>query len=103
MADDPCECVFNHESAMRRLLSLLRNSQGYCTDSECVQEFPGPQGAGLLADGQGWMMIAMLWGLLALALFFMRPNSMRTQPSLNKPGPSNDRGQDRDPPGPSVH
>ena len=30
MADggwDPCECIFNHEMAMRRLLSLLRNSQ----------------------------------------------------------------------------
>ncbi len=87
MADDPCECVFNHESAMRRLLSLvrpafslssppcqssldiplvlllqLRNSQGYCTDSECVQDFPGPQGAGLLTDGTGWMMIAMVSG-----------------------------------------
>lgn len=40
MADfDPCECVFNHETAMRRLLSLLRNSQqGFCTDSECTTE-----------------------------------------------------------------
>ena len=24
---DPCECIFNHEMAMRRLLSLLRSSQ----------------------------------------------------------------------------
>ena len=35
MADggwDPCECIFNHEMAMRRLLSLLRSSQvlGLC-------------------------------------------------------------------------
>ena len=40
MADggfDPCECIFNHEMAMRRLLSLLRQSQSYCTDNECVQ------------------------------------------------------------------
>jgi len=34
---DPCECIFNHEMAMRRLLSLLRQSQAYCTDSECMQ------------------------------------------------------------------
>ena len=32
---DPCECIFNHEMAMRRLLSLLRQSQSYCTDNEC--------------------------------------------------------------------
>ena len=40
MADggfDPCECIFNHEMAMRRLLSLLRQSQSYCTDNECLQ------------------------------------------------------------------
>ena len=40
MADggfDPCECIFNHEMAMRRLLSLLRQSQSYCTDNECIQ------------------------------------------------------------------
>jgi len=102
MADDPCECVFNHESAMRRLLSLLRNSQGYCTDGECIQDMPGPQ-AGMLADGGGWMMIAMLWGLLALAMFFMRPNSMRAQPSLGKPGPSSGGGAGGEPPAPGVH
>lgn len=34
---DPCECIFNHEMAMRRLLSLLRQSQSYCTDEECSQ------------------------------------------------------------------
>ena len=33
---DPCECIFNHEMAMRRLLSLLRQSQSYCTDNECT-------------------------------------------------------------------
>ena len=34
---DPCECIFSHEMAMRRLLSLLRQSQSYCTDNECAQ------------------------------------------------------------------
>ena len=34
---DPCECISNHEMAMRRLLSLLRQSQSYCTDNECIQ------------------------------------------------------------------
>ena len=41
MADggwDPCECIFNHEMAMRRLLSLLRNSQVDCFEAK-VMEF----------------------------------------------------------------
>ena len=49
MADgsfDPCECIFNHEMAMRRLLSLLRSSQAACTDNECFQD-------GLSGPGQG--------------------------------------------------
>lgn len=60
MADDgmdPCECIWSHELSMRRLLSLviillsfvdvvlflfcfisfqLRQSQAYCTDTECI-------------------------------------------------------------------
>ena len=68
MADggwDPCECIFNHEMAMRRLLSLLRSSQvgcfqakvvefgiisfsqSTCTDNECFTDgLPGPNTTG---------------------------------------------------------
>ncbi|XP_037247569.1 small integral membrane protein 14 isoform X2 [Falco biarmicus] len=35
---DPCECICSHEHAMRRLINLLRQSQSYCTDTECLQE-----------------------------------------------------------------
>ncbi|KDR20087.1 hypothetical protein L798_05482 [Zootermopsis nevadensis] len=39
MGDEgPCEWIWNHEMTMRRLLSLLRQSQAYCTDSECLDE-----------------------------------------------------------------
>ena len=57
MADgfDPCECIFNHEMAMRRLLSLLRGSQSYCTDNECLQDgLPGP-GEGNAGKIRFWM------------------------------------------------
>lgn len=69
----------------------LRDSQGYCTDSECISDAPGPQGAGILAGGNNLMMIAVLWGIIALLMYFMRPNSMRSRPAEppNKPGPSN--------------
>uniref|UniRef100_A0A6I8NNQ8 Small integral membrane protein 14 n=1 Tax=Ornithorhynchus anatinus TaxID=9258 RepID=A0A6I8NNQ8_ORNAN len=36
---DPCECICSHEHAMRRLINLLRQSQSYCTDTECLQEW----------------------------------------------------------------
>jgi len=97
MADfDPCECVFNHETAMRRLLSLLRNNQqGFCTESECTSELPGPESDGLSGMNNMFMML-MLWMALALALFFLRPKSLRSQPA-DKPGPSRD-SRDQPPP-----
>merc|ERR1712203_1087304 len=68
MADggwDPCECIFNHEMAMRRLLSLLRSSQSTCTDNECFTDgLPGPATA-TGGDGDpsgGFMMINGLDG-----------------------------------------
>ncbi|VUZ50699.1 unnamed protein product [Hymenolepis diminuta] len=32
---DPCECIYNHESNMQRLLNMLRQSQTYCNDVMC--------------------------------------------------------------------
>ncbi|EPB73775.1 hypothetical protein ANCCEY_07112 [Ancylostoma ceylanicum] len=97
MGDDPCECLFNHEAAMRRLLSLLRDTQDYCTDSECLTD-----GGPTAIATNSVLLWTMLWGFLALVLFFLRPNSMRSNPQgLGKPGPSNDR-RDNQPPPPGV-
>jgi len=96
---DPCECVFSHEAAMRRLLSLLRSSQNYCTDSECVQELPGPSGEAGGLGGNSLFLIMMLWMAVAFALFFLRPKAMRhTAPDK----PSNDQGPSGSPPAPPV-
>ncbi|TRY72118.1 hypothetical protein TCAL_00278 [Tigriopus californicus] len=94
---DPCECIFNHEMAMRRLLSLLRQSQSYCTDNECLQDggLPGPTpgvGGGLGGDGS-FLMMTMAWMFVAMVLFFLRPNSLRHDAGPNKPG---SRGSDGD-------
>jgi len=104
MADggwDPCECIFNHEMAMRRLLSLLRSSQSTCTDNECFTDgLPGPNAAG--GDGDpsgGFMMMAMAWMVMAMMMYFMRPNSLRGEPQGKPQGPPNGGNQDpRDPP-----
>ncbi|RXG73288.1 Small integral membrane protein 14, partial [Armadillidium vulgare] len=74
MADsgfDPCECVWSHEMAMRRLLSIVRNDT---------------------------MMFALLWVALALGLFFLRPSSLR---GVTDGKPSNSsQGRDNPPPPP---
>lgn len=95
---DPCECIFTHESAMRRLISLLRSSQSYCSDTECYQEFPGPENAG---SGFTFVHMLGLWLVLALVLFLFRPSSLRRRGD-EKPSPQND-GPDNEPPAPPVH
>merc|ERR1712029_1264461 len=99
MADgfDPCECIFNHEMAMRRLLSLLRSSQSYCTDNECLQDgLPGP-GEGQASDPSSFMMMTVAWMVMAVIKYLMRPQSMRN--NAEKPqGPPGGGRQDPDPP-----
>lgn len=94
---DPCECIFNHEMAMRRLLSLLRQSQGYCTDSECFQDgLPGPsnqQGA----DGN-FMMFAMVWMMMAFVMYLLRPQSLRGNRGDAKPQGPQGGGGNPEPP-----
>ena len=87
MADggfDPCECIFNHEMAMRRLLSLLRSSQTYCTDNECLQDgLPGPGQTDGTSDN--FMMMMIGWMMMAMIMYFMRPQSMRNNNLEGKP------------------
>jgi len=100
---DPCECLFNHEMAMRRLLSLLRSNQGYCTDSECFQDgLPGPenpQGA-----DNNFLMFSMVWMVMAVAMYLMRPQSMRGRGDAKPQGPPGGGSSDgRDPDPPAVN
>ncbi|KAJ9592273.1 hypothetical protein L9F63_001169 [Diploptera punctata] len=87
---DPCECIWSHEMAMRRLLSLLRQSQAYCTDTECFEELPGnlPSPRGI---ENSFFIMALCWIAFALILFFMRPNSLQARddvkPRDNEFGP----------------
>ncbi|XP_021353949.1 small integral membrane protein 14-like [Mizuhopecten yessoensis] len=101
MADgfDPCECVWNHEHAMQRLINLLRNTQSYCTDNECLTDLPG---ANTAPDGglNNMMLMMFGWVALATALFLFRPRSMRNTGD-SKPARNNDPSPP--PPGPSVN
>jgi len=89
---------------MQRLLNLLRNSQNYCTDNECVQDMPGPNGDPSVGGMGMTMMMLMGWLVVATALFLMRPNSLRN--TNQKPARSSDGGNDPSggppPPPPAV-
>ncbi|XP_041347944.1 small integral membrane protein 14-like [Gigantopelta aegis] len=104
MADgefDPCECIWNHETAMQRLINLLRNSQNYCTDNQCLQDLPGPNATP--DGGYSTMMMMMLgWLVVATALFLLRPPSLRNRGD-EKPARNNDPSSNPPPPPPSVH
>uniref|UniRef100_A0AAV2LGD5 Small integral membrane protein 14 n=1 Tax=Knipowitschia caucasica TaxID=637954 RepID=A0AAV2LGD5_KNICA len=85
---------------MRRLLNLLRQSQSFCTDTECPQELPGP-GRFTGQNDFTLQMVLIGWVALALLLFLLRPASLRGSPATDKPsGPFNNGRQE--PPAPPV-
>ncbi|XP_042891974.1 small integral membrane protein 14-like [Penaeus japonicus] len=106
MADegfDPCECIWTHEMAMRRLLSLLRQSQTYCTDNSvsietCPLTVPGPTMPSS-DTGSDSMMLLVMWGLLAVVLFFLRPAAFHSNPDAK---PSNSHQDGGSPPAPPT-
>ncbi|XP_022915937.1 small integral membrane protein 14 [Onthophagus taurus] len=79
---DPCECFNFHEIAMRRLLNMLRQSQSYCTDSECVDDITG---ASLQrGNDEGIFMMSVMF-VMALLIYYLRPNRFRTKNTSEKP------------------
>lgn len=80
---------------MRRLISLLRQSQSYCTDTECLRELPGPSSD----SGISITVILMAWVAIAVLLFLLRPPNLRGSSLPGKPS-SPHSGQD--PPAPPV-
>ncbi|XP_035691969.1 small integral membrane protein 14-like isoform X4 [Branchiostoma floridae] len=97
---DPCECVCSQESVMSRLIALLRNSQQYCTDNECVQDPPGPNGTPEGDAGLTLTMMMIAWVVIALVLYLLRPQSMRGQGD-QKPSAAHDESGP-EPPSPPV-
>ncbi|XP_066916392.1 small integral membrane protein 14-like [Clytia hemisphaerica] len=72
---DPCECIFSPAGAMRRLISLLRQSQNYCTDDQCFGNPPGPNQNE--DTGMTMFMMFIAWVVVAAALYLFRPTSVR--------------------------
>lgn len=95
---DLCECLWNHDMAMRRLLSILRQTQAYCTDNEClnVSRLPGPRSALPTSD---FLMICLVFGLIAF-MYALRPRSLRRLGTNNTKIQGNDVNPNDDPPMP---
>jgi len=69
---DACECIWNHNAVMDRLMEVLRSAQDACTDSECSEDQLGEGG-----NAVGTTAMLAMWGAFALGMYMMRPNSMR--------------------------
>uniref|UniRef100_A0A6M2DK10 Small integral membrane protein 14 n=1 Tax=Xenopsylla cheopis TaxID=163159 RepID=A0A6M2DK10_XENCH len=93
---DPCECIWSHELAMRRLMSILRQGQAYCTDTECIDEFPG---APYSAQPSNFMMLALLFAF-AVLMYMFRPNRNRNNEEADMVKNSAALDQDEPPPPP---
>ena len=89
---DPCECIFSPTGAMRRLISLLRNSQSHCTDEQCFGTPPGPSGND--ETGMAMFYMAIAWVVIVAILYLMRPQSLKN--SGSKPVPDNDHDNNND-------
>ncbi|XKL68413.1 hypothetical protein PGB90_003904 [Kerria lacca] len=73
---NPCECFINHELAMRRLLSILRQTQTECNDSECFDLSSMNLNSSGLMDNS-FLIYSMLWIAIGFFLYFFRPASLR--------------------------
>ncbi|VDD83182.1 unnamed protein product [Mesocestoides corti] len=93
---DPCECVFNHESSMRRLLNILRQSQAYCNDVVCHEDPTNQlanQGNGEISIMYGLLLV---WLLITTGVFAFRAVRPGADNVPKKPRPSG--GNDQEPP-----
>ncbi|XP_054155398.1 small integral membrane protein 14-like [Oppia nitens] len=108
---DPCECIniLTHEQRMQRLISMLRDSQSACTDTECFTDatnlLSGPSTNGVTAPGaddtaQLSLMTFMIgWIVIAMILYLLRPGSWRRRTDTKKGhqnGPGGSGGNPRD-------
>ncbi|XP_032688331.1 small integral membrane protein 14-like [Odontomachus brunneus] len=93
---DLCGCMQRHLS-IQQLLSILRQSQDYCTDTECfnVSRLPEPQ---VVQETPIFFLnICLIFGALIL-MYAFRPRSLQQLSSDVIKRRSNEPGSRHDPP-----
>ncbi|KAH0954863.1 hypothetical protein HN011_010210 [Eciton burchellii] len=68
---NPCECMWSYLS-IQHLLSILRRSQDYCTDTECfnISRIPGPQP---IRESSDFLFICMIIAIIVF-MYAFRPS-----------------------------
>jgi len=93
---DGCECIWSHELATRRIINMIRQTQNYCTENECITDGQGGPGGATGGGSDMGMLFIGFWFLLAIVLFFMRPRRTElpgkgrddADPSFDPPAPT---------------
>lgn len=90
MADDfdPCECIYNHETSMRRLLTMLRQSQAYCNDVVCQSEQSSPLMNQSNSSIPASFFVFFAWILAVVGVLAFRAFRQGSASGSNKPGPT---------------
>ncbi|KAL7302969.1 small integral membrane protein 14 isoform X2 [Trichogramma pretiosum] len=75
---DPCACIWSQDLVMQRLLSFLRQSQDYCSDTECwsLSRLPGPAVDSDNSESNDFFMLCF-FTIIGLLLYAFRPQSAR--------------------------
>ncbi|VDM16851.1 unnamed protein product [Hydatigera taeniaeformis] len=93
---DPCECIYNYELSMQRLLSMLRQSQAYCNDVYC-QSNPPNSDLNLNDNSvSASFLVFFAWILAVAGILAFRGLRRGNSNGFNKPGPA--RNNDPEPP-----
>ncbi|KAL0122370.1 hypothetical protein PUN28_007237 [Cardiocondyla obscurior] len=87
---DLCECM--HYMSVQHLLSILRQSQDLCSDTECfsVSRFPGPQTNA--RESSDFLFTCLIVAFIVL-MYAFRPRSLRQSnivKNRNEPGSHGD-------------
>ncbi|XP_058806945.1 small integral membrane protein 14 isoform X2 [Phymastichus coffea] len=92
---DLCACLNGNDLMIQRLLSILRQSQEYCTDNECLTPPSLPASPNAQVESGDFMVVCLMM-IFGMLLYVLRPNSLR-QSSGGK-GRNNDADTDGEPP-----
>ncbi|XP_014469947.1 PREDICTED: small integral membrane protein 14-like [Dinoponera quadriceps] len=93
---DPCECMRHHLS-IQHLLSILRQSQDYCTDTECfnISRLPEPQ---VVQESPIFFLnICLIFGVIIL-MYILRPRPLQRLNNDIIKSRNNEPGSRHDPP-----
>lgn len=72
---DPCEYFWNNELLVQRLLYILRQTQNFCSDTECFSfsRLPGPPPV----ESSSNFFLTCLFFAFMVVMYITRPRSLR--------------------------